>query len=97
LVAFGFEDLVVNLVLLLGGVLLGVGVAKILKGLLLIVFALVILFIIGFTIGGIIAPQTIASLFGPAAELAFQFLVLLTRYPALSIGLLVGIVIGALK
>jgi glucan phosphoethanolaminetransferase (alkaline phosphatase superfamily) len=94
---FGFEDLVVNLVLLLAGLLVGIGFAKILKGLLLIVLALAILFLLGFTVAGIVAPQTIASLFGPAKQLALQFLTLLAKYPTLSMGLLIGLVIGALR
>jgi hypothetical protein len=48
-------------------------------------------------VAGIVAPQTIASLFGPAKQLALQFLTLLAKYPALSMGLLIGLVIGALR
>ncbi|GBC70897.1 hypothetical protein HRbin02_00670 [Candidatus Calditenuaceae archaeon HR02] len=91
------EGLLVNLVLLLAGALIGLGVARAVKGLLLIIFALIILFFFGFTIAGIISPATVAALFGPLASLILEFLALLARYPAIAVGLLLGLIIGAIK
>jgi hypothetical protein len=91
------EGLLVNVVLLLAGALIGLGVARAVKGLLLIIFALIILFFFGFTIAGLISPTAVASLFGPLASLILEFLSLLARYPAIAVGLLLGLIIGAIR
>ncbi|MEM0381774.1 MAG: hypothetical protein QXE49_01645 [Nitrososphaerota archaeon] len=90
-------ELLINVVLLLAGILIGVGVAKAVKGLLLIILALIILFFFGFTVAGIISPTSVAALFGPIAGLMLHFLRLLAQYPALAVGLLLGLIIGAVR
>jgi len=90
-------DLVVNTVLVLAGTLIGLGLAKAVKGILLIIVALLILFFFGFTIAGLVSPHAVAPLFGPLAELALQSLQLMARYPALAVGLLIGLLIGAIR
>lgn len=93
----GVEDILFNIILLLAGALIGLGVARAVKGILLIILALIILFIFGFTIAGLISPESVASLFGPIASFVLQLLLLLAKYPALAVGLLLGLIIGALK
>ncbi|MCS7146428.1 MAG: hypothetical protein RMJ28_01035 [Nitrososphaerota archaeon] len=93
----GVEDILINVILLLAGALIGLGVAKAVKGLLLIILALIILFFFGFTIAGLISPEAVASLFGPIASFVLQLLQLLAKYPALAVGLLIGLLIGAVK
>ncbi|MEM0444674.1 MAG: hypothetical protein QXY54_01695 [Nitrososphaerota archaeon] len=90
-------DLLINVVLLLAGALIGLGIARAIKGLLLIVLALIILFFFGFTIAGIFSPHSVATLFGPIAAFVLEFLLLLGKYPALAVGLLIGLIIGAVK
>lgn len=91
------EGLLINLVLLLAGALIGLGVARAVKGLLLIIFALIILFFFGFTVAGLVSPAAVASLFGPLASLTLEFLALLAKYPAIAVGLLLGLIIGAIR
>lgn len=94
---FTVGDLLVNVILLLAGALIGLGIARALKGILLIILALIILFFFGFTLAGLISPYAVASLFGPMTGLILEFLQLLARYPALAVGLLIGLLIGALR
>lgn len=91
------EELLMNFILFVAGFLVGLGVSKLLKGLLLVIAGLAILIIAGFTVAGILNPAEIWEWFGPLKN-AFTFIAsLLARYPALSLGLIIGVVIGAIK
>lgn len=91
------EGLFVNFVLLIAGVLIGLGIGKLLKGVLLIIAGLAILVIAGFTIAGLFNPEELWNWFGPLKNAVSFIAGLLANYPALSIGLIIGVIIGALR
>ncbi|MEM3488229.1 MAG: hypothetical protein QXV24_05405 [Nitrososphaerota archaeon] len=91
------EELLVNFILFIAGFLIGLGIGKLLKGFLLIIAGLAILILGGFTIAGIINLEELWNLFGPLKTMVANAAGMLARYPALSFGLIIGTVIGAIK
>ncbi len=91
------EQLLVNFILFIAGFLIGLGVGKLLKGILLVIAGLAILVIAGFTIAGIFNPEELWNWFGPLKNMASFIGGLLAHYPALSLGLIIGILVGAIK
>ncbi len=91
------EELLVNFILFIAGFLIGLGVGKLLKGILLIIAGLAILVIAGFTIAGMFNLEEFWNWFGPLKNMIFFIAGLLAHYPALSIGLIIGVLIGAIK
>jgi hypothetical protein len=91
------EELLVNFILFIAGFLIGLGVGKLLKGILLVIAGLAILVIAGFTIAGILNPEELWNWFGPLKNMASLIGGLLAHYPALSLGLIIGVFVGAIK
>jgi divalent metal cation (Fe/Co/Zn/Cd) transporter len=91
------EELLASFILFIAGFLIGLGVGKLLKGILLVIAGLGILVIAGFTIAGMFNLEELWNWFGPLKSTAFSIGGLLARYPALSLGLIVGVLVGAIK
>lgn len=96
---FGFLDsvFILNVVLLVVGVLIGVGIGRALKGLLLIVVGILVLVLIGITVGGLLNLGSLWGMFGPLRDLLSGLAGILSSYPTLSVGLVIGLLIGLLR
>jgi len=86
-----------NVILLIVGILIGVGIGKALKGLLLILVGILILMLIGITIGGLLNLSEIWGAFGPLRDLLTNIAGTLSSYPTLAVGLVIGLLIGLLR
>lgn len=94
-----YAVLIPNIILFVVGFLIGFGVARVLKGALLIVIAIIILSIAGITIAGLVLPST-GEFFGVIKSLedvARSFISILKTYPMLAAGLLIGLIVGIIK
>lgn len=79
------------------GLLVGYGIARVIKGLLLVAVGLVILVLLGLTLAGLPPVQTVLGAISPIVDLARNLLGPLLAYPLFLIGLLIGFVFGIAK
>ncbi|MEM2910245.1 MAG: hypothetical protein QXO01_04180 [Nitrososphaerota archaeon] len=94
-----YAILIPSIILFAVGFLIGFGVAKVLKGIVLIVVAILILSIVGVTIASFVLPNY-GELFNIATflkDVAKSFIGFLKTYPMLAAGLLIGLIVGIIK
>lgn len=94
-----YTVLILNIILFAVGFLVGFGVAKVLKGMILIIVAILILGIVGITIASFALP-TYGDLFRVATsfeDVLKSFIGILKTYPVLAAGLLTGLLVGIVK
>ncbi len=79
------------------GLLVGYGVARVLKGLLLMLVGLLILVLLGITIAGLPGLRDVLGFVGQAANAAKPVLGFVMERPPLMIGLLICFVMGLIR
>ncbi len=91
------QSVIIQGVELVVGLLMGYGVARVLKGLLLVLVGLLILGLIGVTIAGLPGLSEVLGFVGQAASAARPVLGFVMERPPFVIGLLIGFVMGLVK
>jgi len=91
------QSVIVQGVMLVIGVLIGYGVARVLKGILLVLVGILILLLLGITIAGLPGFSELFGLFGQAARSARTFLGVIMDHPPFALGLLIGFVMGLIR
>ena len=89
--------LLINLVLFVVGILIGVGIAKAIKGLLLVIIGVLILAMLGITVAGLFNLSDLWSVLGPLKDMMINLAKGMAEYPAISVGLLIGLVVGLIR
>lgn len=91
------QSVIVQGFALVVGLLIGYGVARVLKGILLVLVGILILALLGITIAGLPGFSELFGLLGEAARGARTFLGVVMDHPPFALGLLIGFVMGLLR
>ncbi len=91
------QSVIIQGVELIVGLLIGYGVARVLKGLLLVLVGLLILVLLGITIAGLPGLRDVLGFVGQAANAARPILGFVMERPPFAIGLMVGFVMGLIR
>lgn len=79
------------------GLLIGYGLGRVVRGLLVVLVGLAIVVLLGLTIAGLPPVQSLLGALSPIADLARSSLGPLMSYPLFLIGLLIGFAFGLAK
>jgi uncharacterized membrane protein (Fun14 family) len=91
------QSVIIQGVELVVGLLIGYGVARALKGLLLVLVGLLILVLLGITIAGLPNLREALGFLGQLANAARPLLGFVMERPPFMIGLLIGFVMGLIR
>ena len=91
------QSVIVQGVMLVVGVLIGYGVARVLKGVLLVLVGVLLLLLLGITIAGLPGFGDLLGLLAQVARSAKTFLGALMDHPTFALGLLIGFVMGLIR
>ncbi len=91
------QSVIAQGVMLVVGVLIGYGVARVLKGILLVLVGILILLLLGITIAGLPGFSELFGLLGQAARSARTLLGVIMDHPPFALGLLIGFVMGLIR
>lgn len=91
------QDLLVSVITLVVGGLIGYGIGKVVKGLLVVIIGVVVLLLLGISFVGLSFMEGLLRNGNLLLRLLDYVLTSLSRYPLLFVGLLIGFIVGLIR